>query len=572
MTDASNTDIPNIMSSDSFHSRVIDKPSPYAHLLGTTVSFSTRPEDLALKDELAGFIGVVDGEISACKLKIDGLRAALFAAEQDLVAAKAFRDLHVSIFPPIHTLPPELLTKIFKLVVGCDLTPLRESTRAGPWVLRSVCTYWRHIAESEPRLWRCFDLSLEPGDPTTAETDTQEHRAIDVLLTNTLRWSGSQKLNFAVDLRLFHFPSPDFSANASVTLPPPLKELFANATRWRHATFYNIGRVLSSLPRFGLGDLDGLRTLHLKENWTNDSAAHDYDPTSLEQFANARRLRSLWITVPSSPMVLDNFHWSQLNHLYLDLNIAPAPLARVCYRFFAMSPQLTFYCEGTRNSSGFAGSQSSLISEPTIVLPRLQVLRLSGIDVLFRLQCPQLQQLILPALESNESVDLVVDFLNRSSPQSLERVHVRVALVNQLQAHLTLLLPVIPSVRELVIEAQCSMELVLRVLSHLAAHLQVVPQLQCVDLRLDLRFVILSRPSAVELLQHVSTRAENSKLDHFSLQLYTTAQNDGSGDLPEAPIYDGAPNSPLDEFLSVFRKAHVPELEITIELKLKVLG
>ncbi|KAF9021587.1 hypothetical protein BDZ89DRAFT_1071334, partial [Hymenopellis radicata] len=540
------------------HSRLVDSPSPYSHLLGTTVAFLGRPEDFALKDELAAFIGVVDEEISECKRRVDGLRAALIAAEQDLAAAKAFRDLHVSIFPSVHTLPPEVLTKIFKMVVGCDLTPLRESTRAGPWALRSVCTYWRHTVESEPRLWRCFDLSLEPGDPTSAETETRElsaHRAIDVLLTNTLRWSGSQKLNFAVDLRLFHFPSPDFSANASVTLPPPLKELFANATRWRHVTFYNIGRVLASLPRFGIGDLDGLRTLHLKENWdkhTNDSA-HDYDPTALEQFANAPRLTSLWITVPSSPMVLDNFRWSQLKRLHLDFKIASAPPARVCYRFFAMFPELTFYYEVNK----------ALISEPTIVLPRLRALRLSGIDVLFRLQCPQLQQLTLPTLESNESVDLVVDFLSRSSPQSLRRVHVRVA--DGARAHVTPLLPVIPSVRELVIEAQCSMELVVGVLRHLAAHLQVAPQLQCVDLRLDVRFAILSRPSAVELLQHVSTRARNSKLDHFSLLLYTTAKSN-------VPIYDAGPNSPFGEFLSVFRKARVPELEITIDSKLKVSG
>ncbi|KAF9023362.1 hypothetical protein BDZ89DRAFT_1069971 [Hymenopellis radicata] len=572
MTDISNIDIPNITSSDSFRSRLVDRPSPYSHLWGTTVAFLGRPEDFALKDELAAFIGVVDEEISECKRGVNGLRAALIAAERDLAAAKSFRDLHVSIFPPIHTLPPEVLTKIFKMVVGCELTPLRESARAGPWALRNVCTYWRHIAESEPRLWRCFDLSLEPGKLAIVETETQElsaHRAIDVLLTNILRWSGSQTLHFRVDLRLFHFPSPDFSANASVTLSPPLKELFANATRWRHATFYNIGRLLSRLPRFGIGDLDGLMTLHLEENWDTNALARDYDPTALKRFANAPRLTSLWITVPSSPLVLDNFRWPQLKHLYLDFKIASAPPARVCYRFFAMFPELTFYCE--INSSSFAGSQRALRSEPTIVLPRLQVLRLSGIDVLFRLQCPQLEKLTLPALKSNESVDLVVDFLNRSSPHSLERVQVRV--VNQSRTHLTPLLSVIPSVRELVIEAQCSMEVVLRVLKHLAAHFRVVPQLQCVDLRLDLRFAKLSRPNAVELLQHVSTRARNSKLDHFSLLLYTTAKSSTTSSGPRnVPIYDAGPNSPLGAFLSVFREAHVPELEITMNSRLRVLG
>ncbi|KAF9023372.1 hypothetical protein BDZ89DRAFT_171236 [Hymenopellis radicata] len=91
---------------------------------------------------------------------------------------------------------------------------------------------------------------------------------------------------------------------------------------------------------------------------------------------------------------------------------------------------------------------------------------------------------------------------------------------------------------------------------YLAAHLQVVPQLQCVDLRLDLRFAILSRPSAVELLQHVSTRARNSKLDHFSLLLYTTAKSSTTSSGP--PIYDAGPNSPLGAFLSFSAKPTFP--------------
>ncbi len=85
--------------------RLVDRPSPYSQLLGTKVAFSGEPEDLALKAELAAFVGVVDGEVYECRRKVDDLKAALFTTEQDLAATEAFRALHVSIFPPIHTLP-----------------------------------------------------------------------------------------------------------------------------------------------------------------------------------------------------------------------------------------------------------------------------------------------------------------------------------------------------------------------------------------------------------------------------------------------------------------------------------
>ncbi|KAF8918572.1 hypothetical protein CPB85DRAFT_994211 [Mucidula mucida] len=567
MTVVSDIATPNIMRSDSFRSQTIHKPSPYAHLFGTTVSFSTQPEDLTLKDELAGFIGVVDEEIAECERRVDGLRADLMAAEQELAAAKTFRDLHVSILPPIHTLPSEVLTKVFKMVVGCDLTSLRGPAIPAPSVLRSVCKYWRRTAESEKRLWCCFDISAAPDDPTSVKTDTRElsiSPAFDVRLTETLRLSGSQKLDFCVNLQLFHFPSPVSSANASVALPPSLKELFANAARWRRVTFYNIGRVFSCLPRVGVGDLDGLEHLSLKEIWDTNILAHDYDPTALAPFESAPELNSLWITVPSRPMVLNNFR--SLSYLYLDWQASRVLLS---YRFIATYPtQLKYYHEV--NGIGFEGIQSSLIeSEPTILLPRLHYLRLSGIDILFRLQCPLLNRLILPALESTESVDRVVDFINRSSPQSLERVRVRVP--NQVRAHITSLFPAIPSLQKLTIEAQCSMWLLLSVLQYLATELQVVPLLQSIDLRLNLQSATLSKQSAVELLQHVFTRAQNSKLDQFSLQLYTNAQSKGPSGVQEAPIYDGGPNSHLSMFLSVFREADVPGLDITVMTKLRVL-
>ncbi|KAF8918564.1 hypothetical protein CPB85DRAFT_1280329 [Mucidula mucida] len=538
MTDA--PAIPNITSSDTFQPRLVDSVSPYSHLLGTTVAFSERPEDLAFKAELSAFIGVVDSEISECRQRVDALKAALATAKQDLAAAKAFRDLHASIFPgPINTLPPEVLTKIFKMVVGCDLTRLRESPRVGPWVLRNVCTYWRNIAESEPRLWCSFDLSLEPGKPTTKELSPHRaYRVFDGLLTNTLRWSGLQELDFIVDLRLFLFSSPNSSANTSITLPQSLKELFANSARWGSVILFNIGWVLSSASPVELGDLNHLKSLTLQEIWgtahgADEVSSHDYDPVALAQFSRTPQLRFLRLTVPSKPLVLDNFRWSQLDHLFLDLAIAEGPLVLVTYCFIAMCPQLTHYYDV--NGPGFERSRSCLMSKPTIILSHLQHLRLSAIDVLFRLQCPQLNRLILPALDSSEATNLVIDFLRRSSSQSLERVHLRVA--NQATA-------------------RCPLEVVLHMLKCLCSNLFVVPQLRCIDLMLDLKYAKLSKHSAVELLRH----------------LYTTARSNGSAGRREAPIYDAGPNSPLHGFLTVFREAHVPDLKITINLNLKVSG
>ncbi len=544
---------PNVRNSDSpklRQSRLVDSPSPYTHLLGTTVAFSGRPEDLALKAELSAFIGVVDAEISECRRRVDGLRAALITAEQDLAAAKTFRDLHISIFPPIHTLPPEVLSKIFQMVVGCEETHLWVPKCAGPWVLRQVCSYWRVTAESEPRLWRCFTLSKAITDNlTVSKQDTAAAR-----LAQTLEWSGSQRLTFAVDLRLFRF-----SSSTDDAMPCSLKVLLSSRRRWYHAKFLGFSQVLPTYPRFELDDLNTLRFLTLTEK--EDLEHGDFDLTALEKFAKAPKLRSLAITVlPMRSELGVHFPWSRLTNLELDFIMSKTINSLLRYRLISASPNLLTYHEQCASA---LESPAQVASEPIIICRHLQTLRMSGVHLLSRLECPQLKYFTLPTVTSTESSDLVVDFLTRSSPQQFTRLQVR--FCEQQRPHLSPSLLALPTLEELVMDGKGSMTLPCEVLRYLAtARPQVVPLLRYVEMSLDIRTVTVSRPVALTILEHLSTRARKSKLAQFSLKLYTSPSSFDS-------MYrDAGPKSDLGQFLSIFREASVPELEITVTTRLRM--
>ncbi len=59
--------------------------------------------------------------------------------------------------PPIHSLPPEILSKIFFLAVAGPYSIL-EPLHDGPWLLGRVCRRWRDIAWGYPALWSSFVL------------------------------------------------------------------------------------------------------------------------------------------------------------------------------------------------------------------------------------------------------------------------------------------------------------------------------------------------------------------------------------------------------------------------------
>ncbi|KAF9023356.1 hypothetical protein BDZ89DRAFT_1162805 [Hymenopellis radicata] len=476
--------------------RLVDQPSPYAHLFGTSIAFSERPEDFALKDELAGFIGVVDGEISACKRKVDGLRAALIAAEQDLADAKAFRDHHVSIFPPIHTLPPELLAKIFKRVVGCDMVQLWQPPLGGPWILKRVCRYWQGIAESEPRLWRCFEVT-----PT-----------IEGLMS-------------------FHMP-PHHDMN------------------------------------FPAGALDILENLAILN--TGGAELHQLDV--LEKFDNVPRLQTLHMDLPpqsvltDSPSTIANFPWFQLTSLSLRFGMQIQSPAYWCHRILAGCSQLiTFYQQDYPFTEGVDLSDiESLRSGPILLCPQIQTLGLYRIGILSRLRCPRLKNLSLPVMESDGSVREVADFLNRSSPQQFNNL--TVILQHAYTSNLTIVFLAMPKVTSLTVTAMCAIIRILDVWEELAQNpCAMIPLLQSVEVRFDMSVMQVSAAAAVTLSEHISMRARSSQLAHFSLELYTTATVQHcvcSGE--RTPIYDASPSSPLGQFLSVFRAATIPGVEIKL--------
>ncbi|KAF9016044.1 hypothetical protein BDZ89DRAFT_416848 [Hymenopellis radicata] len=139
--------------------RTCDKPSPYQPLLDGQAS---RQEIEDKHSELKAFVDTVRKDLYDVESRVEHLRAALAAAELDRDKVLDFMNVHTRLNPPIHGLPPEILSLIFSFTFN---PPFRvfDSRASGPWLLGKVCGTWRKVAWETPTLWKSFVLCCEDG-------------------------------------------------------------------------------------------------------------------------------------------------------------------------------------------------------------------------------------------------------------------------------------------------------------------------------------------------------------------------------------------------------------------------
>lgn len=90
--------------------------------------------------------------------------------------------------PPIHSLPPEILSEIFLLATG-KLYSMFSPHLSGPWRLARVCHRWRDTAAGLPALWSSFML------------DWRTRRQADIgarLLQEALQQTGQRRLSMTI--------------------------------------------------------------------------------------------------------------------------------------------------------------------------------------------------------------------------------------------------------------------------------------------------------------------------------------------------------------------------------------
>ncbi|KAJ7162273.1 hypothetical protein C8R46DRAFT_955222 [Mycena filopes] len=387
--------------------------SPFASKLGTNYcpKDEERVEIESLLVEPTLRLSRLDEEIVDLQKAIDKL-----AAERETLGA--FVDAHKALMSPTRRLPLDVLEAIFIACLPTHRNCVMSASEA-PVLLGRICSDWRAISLSTPRLWASLHIVIPPSDDRLTRSFVAETVALRLTTTETwLARSGQRPLSIS----LF-----DSRSSPPPTLGPPainspfLRLLVQFAPRWQHILLDVPAAVLGEIRHLTGTDVPMLESLTI--NMTDSQPGigfFDWNPYGI---LGGPRISSL--AIPRQP---EHFsRWGQLTALSIGGGawgnwaglapegilhaIAKCPELRCCKLMVSDSPALSL------------ANWPPPEPHPTVELRFLHTLDIhcfANIDhtiasLLPRLSVPALEKFTLSGPTGEQSDHSLVPFITRST-------------------------------------------------------------------------------------------------------------------------------------------------------------
>ncbi|KAJ7512827.1 hypothetical protein B0H11DRAFT_1843221 [Mycena galericulata] len=242
--------------------------SPFASKLGT--NYCPNDDELfeiqTLLVETTLRLKRLDDEITGMQNTINKL-----IGERESLGA--YVQAHAALISPTRRLPLDIIQEIF---VACLPTHRNcvMSAREAPVLLGRICSSWRAISLSTPRLWQSLHI-VDRGLPSGNDNDVASTRIMTLedlkaaqIVEVTQTWLGrSGQCPLSISLRSGPYPSP--SAHSILQL------LISLAPRWQHIQFTIPSAVLKKLVHLSGMDVPILESV----------ALHQSDPYAASEFA-----------------------------------------------------------------------------------------------------------------------------------------------------------------------------------------------------------------------------------------------------------------------------------------------
>ena len=207
-------------------------------------------------------------------------------------------------FFPINQLPRDVLAEVF---VRClpefeswsDIEGLSSAKGVAPLLLCGVCSSWRDLVRSVPRLWQRLSLRLA----STTQSKTEE---VTALVHEWIKRSGVLPLVLSLHVRVVVLD--DYLLGFRAMVEAVLGSFVQYASRWEHFHYHQcMANISIAFPE--LGDMPHLRSLSLR--------GYNFEDIGLHISSRPMKLTALnWPlhpTASSSPSP----PWDQLTHLIL---------------------------------------------------------------------------------------------------------------------------------------------------------------------------------------------------------------------------------------------------------------
>ncbi|KAJ7762558.1 hypothetical protein B0H16DRAFT_1368759 [Mycena metata] len=238
--------------------------SPFASRLGTNYCPSDEEifEIRALLVERRYRLNQLDTQIRDLQKVMDDLK-------QERDGVSSYVDAHEALISPVRRLPHDIIQEIFVACLPTHRNCVMSAVEA-PVLLGRICTSWRSISLSTPRLWACLHI-VEPScfglSPAAASLDAKLAQRLDVT-KSWLSRSGNCPISISLEGPLYPWPSTEFP---HLSTPTPKTHLFLEAlipfaSRWRSMALSVWGPALNPLCDLTDNDVPILSKLDINQH------------------------------------------------------------------------------------------------------------------------------------------------------------------------------------------------------------------------------------------------------------------------------------------------------------------
>ncbi|KAK6996923.1 hypothetical protein R3P38DRAFT_3068506 [Favolaschia claudopus] len=194
---------------------------------------------------------VLDEEISQLQKSIEKLT-------DKRKTLSGYIEEHKALISPIRRIPQDVLSEIFFACLPTHRNCVMTTSEA-PLLLGRVCSSWRTLSLSTPRLWATLHITQPGGSGASNESITQRFEAMKMWLGR----SGQCPLSISVYTSYMHCsPEAPMSTQAQ-PLPVDLflKELSFHAKRWQHVSFSTTSAAFKALAYLSAADVPILESI-----------------------------------------------------------------------------------------------------------------------------------------------------------------------------------------------------------------------------------------------------------------------------------------------------------------------
>ncbi|KAJ7442977.1 hypothetical protein FB451DRAFT_1376808 [Mycena latifolia] len=370
--------------------------SPFTSKLGT--NYCPQDEEIA---QIQTFLIEPTLRLKRLDDEIDVLQKALDKLAEERTGISAYVDAHKALISPVRRLPLDIIQEIFTACLPTHRNCVTSALEA-PVLLGCICSSWRSISLSTPRLWSRLHI-VEPQLHSVNRPDFLEKKLAQRLETAKMWLGRSGNCPLSISLQCDDHSSPWGSQNHLIPALLPF------ASRWEHISFKVLLSSLGIVSHLTDADVPMLKSVSI-----NMPFRHTEDAVRLDSFGflGAPELSSFSFEGGSlSPLELP-LHWGGL----INLSITTA--------WSAQGPvtsetalQLLSRCPQLRTCRLFIDDPDDIVSSglenPILELSFLHTLDLAcgTVQAVCRLfgsvSFPQLRNLKLRGVSDNENMPYV---------------------------------------------------------------------------------------------------------------------------------------------------------------------